>query len=62
MTPVYYSNKNENKYMTGYRSSLKSSTLGSIRNELDFFRNEEGVKLEFQVIIDIYIILVCLCY
>ncbi len=49
LTPIFYSAKNDGVKLSGYRSSLKQYSRGSIRNELDFFKSESGVKLQIQV-------------
>lgn len=49
LTPIYYNNKKENSYMSGYKANLKSFSKGSIRNEFDFHREENGVNFQFQV-------------
>jgi hypothetical protein len=49
LTPIYYNNKKENSYMTGYKANLKSFSRGSIRNEFDFYKEEVGVNFQVQV-------------
>jgi hypothetical protein len=49
LTPIYYNNKKEDTSMNGYNANLKSFSRGSVRNELDFYKEEYGVNLNIQV-------------
>jgi hypothetical protein len=49
LTPIFYNNKKENTSMTGYNANLKLFSRGSVRNELDFYKQENGVNLNIQV-------------
>lgn len=48
-TPIFYTNKNDNLRLSGYRASLNQYFRGSIRNDLNFYQSENGVKLNIQV-------------
>ena len=43
--------------MSGFRASLNQYTRGSVRNELNFYKSDNGVKLNIEVIFIIVCIL-----
>ena len=47
---LMYSNQNENLHLSGYKASLNQYLLGSIRNEYNFYKTENGVNLNIEVI------------
>jgi hypothetical protein len=49
LTPIYYHNKKEDSFMSGYKANLKSFSKGSIRNEYDFYKEDYGVNFQVQV-------------
>jgi hypothetical protein len=50
LTPIFYSSKVDGTNLAGFRASTRPYILGSVRNEFDFYRNQNGVKLQFQFI------------
>jgi hypothetical protein len=53
LTPIFFTNENNYQNLKGYRASLKEFTKGSIRNELDFYKDSKGVAINFQVNINV---------
>lgn len=49
LVPIYYSKKNDNIYLSGYRSTFQQYDRGGVLNALNFYSDNNGVSLQFKV-------------
>ncbi len=49
LCPIFFHNKDINQYLSGFRADFKSYTVGSIKNNYNFYGYEDKIRLQFKV-------------